>query len=250
MVNLLKRSVTEAVGTAILVFFGPGAVAITLMLAEGTSVTSDFNIGIGALGGLGTWFAIGMAFALPIAAIIYATGRVSGAHINPAVTIALWATKRFPSRDAAAYIIAQMVGAAFGSVLFFGCVGMEAVTVGALGAPTPFPGITYGQAILAEAVGTFMLMLAIMGTAVDRRAPSGFAGLVIGLTVAGSVTVIGNVSGSAINTARAFGPILFDWLLGGPNLWYFFPIYIIGPIVGAVAAAFFYDYINKEDESG
>lgn len=246
MASLAQRCVAELVGTALLVYFGAGAAAITLMIAAGTKPATPFNIGIGQLGGLGDWFAIGMAFAIVIAAVIYSMGRVSGAHINPAVTIALWATKRFPSSETAAYIGAQLIGAAIGSLLFAASAGMDAVTIGGLGATAPFPGIGYGQAILAEAIGTFVLMLVIMGIAVDSRAPQGFAGLVIGLTVGGVITTIGNITGSSINPARTFGPYLIDSLLGGPALWQYFPIYIIGPIIGAVAAAFFYDGIVKE----
>jgi glycerol uptake facilitator protein len=162
------------------------------------------------------------------------------------VTIALWATKRFPSGDAIAYIVAQCIGAAIGSLLFFLTVGMDAVTIGGLGATAPFPGIGYGQAILVEAIATFVLMLVIMGVAVDRQAPQGFAGLVIGLTVAGMITATGNIAGASLNPARTFGPYLMDFLLGGSNLWGFFPIYILGPVIGAVGAALFYDRITAE----
>ncbi|MDD5143587.1 MIP/aquaporin family protein [Methanoregula sp.] len=246
MATLANRSIAEAVGTALLVYFGAGAAAITLMIANGTKPATPFNIGIGQLGGLGDWFAIGLTFGIVIAVVIYALGRVSGAHINPAVTIALWATKRFPAGDAVAYIIAQLIGAAVGSLLFFLTVGMDAVTIGGLGATTPFPGIGYGQAILVEAIATFVLMLAIMGTAVDKKAPAGFAGLVIGLSVTAMITSTGNIAGASLNPARTFGPYLMDFLLGGSNLWGFFPIYIIGPVAGALLAAFFYDRIAAE----
>ncbi|MBP7120729.1 MAG: aquaporin, partial [Methanolinea sp.] len=103
MSDLAKRCIAELAGTTLLVYFGAGAAAITLMIARGTDTGTPFNIGIGALGGLGDWFAIGMAFAIVIAAVIYSMGRVSGAHVNPAVTIALWATKRFPAGDTGAY---------------------------------------------------------------------------------------------------------------------------------------------------
>jgi glycerol uptake facilitator protein len=244
MASLFTRCISEGVGTMLLVYFGAGAAAITLMIAAGTKPATAFNIGIGQLGGLADWFAIGMSFAIIIAAVIYALGRVSGAHINPAVSIALWATKRFPTREMVAYVIAQCTGAAIGSLLFALTVGMNAVTVGGLGATAPFPGIGYGQAILAEAIATFVLMLVIMGVAVDERAPPGFAGLIIGLTVGGMITATGNIAGASLNTARTFGPYLADFLLGGPNLWVFFPIYVIGPVVGAVLAAFFYDRIT------
>ena len=246
MASLSSRSIAEGVGTLLLVYFGAGAAAITLMIAYGTKPATTFNIGIGQLGGLGDWFAIGITFGIVIAAVIYSLGRVSGAHINPAVTIALWATKRFPAGDAVAYIIAQCIGAAIGSLLFFLTLGMDAVTIGGLGATAPFPGIGYGQAILVEAIATFVLMLVIMGVAVDKRAPPGFAGLIIGLTVAGMITMAGNISGASLNPARTFGPYVMDFLSGGPNLWIFFPIYIIGPVIGAVVAAVFYDRITAE----
>lgn len=244
--NLTKRAAAECIGTLFLVYFGAGAAAITLMIASGTNPSTPFNIGIGTLGGLGDWLGIGLAFGFVIAAVIYGLGRVSGAHINPAVTIALWATKRFPTNDMVAYIIAQIIGASLGSLLFAATAGMDAVTIGGLGATAPFPGISYGQAILAEFIGTFILMTVIMGAAVDRNATPGFAGLVIGFTVAGVIVTLGNVSGSSLNPARTFGPYLGDLLLAGTNLWAFFPIYVIGPILGAVCAAFFYDWVSGE----
>jgi len=249
MANLTKRCLAEFIGTFFLVFMGAGAAAITLMIAHGTAAPNAFNIGIGALGGLADWLAIGLAFGIAIAAAIYALGNISGCHINPAVTIALWAVKKFPGRDVVPYIIAQLAGASVASLLFAVIVGMGAVTIGGLGATAPFPGIGYLQAMVAEAVGTFLLMLAVMGVAVDRRAPSGFAGLIIGLTVAGVITTVGNISGSSLNPARTFGPYLGDALLGGHSLWIYLPIYIIGPIVGAILAALAYNYMTSEEES-
>ena len=246
MASLTSRSIAEGVGTMLLVYFGAGAAAITLMLANGIKPATTLTSVSACSAGLADWFAIGISFGIVIAAVIYALGRVSGAHINPAVTIALWATKRFPAGDTVAYVISQCIGAAIGSLLFFLTVGMGAVTIGGLGATTPFPGIGYGQAILVEAIATFVLMLVIMGVAVDRQAPPGFAGLIIGLTVAGMITATGNIAGASLNPARTFGPYIMDWTLGGPNLWVFFPIYIIGPVIGALLAAFFYDRITAE----
>jgi len=249
MASLTKRCLAEFIGTFFLVFMGAGAAVITLMITSGTTSPNAFNIGIGALGGLGDWLAIGMAFGLAIAAAIYALGNISGCHINPAVTIGLWSVKKFPGRDVVPYIISQILGASFASFLFAGVVGMGAVTIGGLGATAPFPGIGYYQAMLAEIVGTFLLMLAIMGVAVDKRAPPGFAGLIIGLTVAGVITTIGNISGASLNPARTFGPYLGDALLGGHNLWVFLPIYIIGPVVGAVLAALAYNYMTSDEKA-
>ncbi len=243
--SLKKRCIAELLGTFLLVYFGAGSAAITLMISRGALPPNPFNIGIGTLGGLGDWLAIGMAFAIAIAASIYALGRISGAHLNPAVTIALCATRRFSAADAGPYIAAQLAGATLASFLFAATAGMGAVLVGGLGATAPFAGITYGQAIIAEAVGTFLLMLVIMGVAVDEKAPPGFAGLIIGLTAGGIITATGNIAGASLNPARTFGPYLADYILGGSNLWQFFPIYIAGPVAGALAAALVYDYLAK-----
>lgn len=249
MANITKKCLAEFIGTFFLVFMGAGAAVITLMISQGTVPPNSFNIGIGALGGLGDWLAIGLAFGFAIAASIYALGNISGAHINPAVTIALWTVKKFPGRDVVPYIIAQLAGASVASLLFAVIVGAGAVTIGGLGATAPFEGIGYVQAIVAETVGTFLLMLAIMGVAVDKRASPGFAGLVIGLTVAGIITTLGNITGASLNPARTFGPYLGDALMGGASLWAFLPIYIIGPILGAVLAAVAFNYMTSEEEA-
>ena len=141
MASITKRCLAEFIGTFFLVFMGAGAAAITLMITKGTVPPNAFNIGIGALGGLGDWLAIGLAFGLAIAAAIYALGNISGCHINPAVTIGLWSVKKFPGRDVVPYIFSQILGASFASLLFAAIVGMGAVTTGGLGATAPFPGI-------------------------------------------------------------------------------------------------------------
>ena len=246
MASLMRRSVAELVGTLLLVFFGCGSAVMTLIIADTNS--GLFGGGsIGTLGGLADWLAIGLGFGIVITAVIYGMGRISGAHINPAVTIALWATRRFETKDAVVYIIAQLIGAAIASILFAMIIGPPAYEIGGLGATAPAAGITYAMAILAEIVGTFVLMLVIMGVAVDEKAPPGFAGLIIGLTVAGIITVVGGITGSSLNPARSFGPAIGDTLFGGPDVWSVFPIYIIGPIVGALIAVFFYDWLVAED---
>jgi glycerol uptake facilitator protein len=193
------------------------------------------------------WLGINIVFGLAIAVGIYAFARVSGAHFNPAITVALWAVRKFPSKDVVPYILAQLVGATIASLLFALCIGSPAVAL-KLGATAPFYGVGYGQAIIVEAVGTFLLMLAVMAVAVDKRATPGFAGLIIGLSVTASLTLISNITGGSINPARTFGPYLGNTLLGGANLWIYFPIYVIGPIAGALVAAFIYTYVNSGTE--
>ena len=244
--GLLKRSIAELIGTYVLVFLGTGSVVTTVLLIKGSDTIpgNPFFVGID----IAAWFVIGIAFAIAIIAMIYAFGHISGTHINPAVSLALWATGRFPAKDLPGYILAQLIGATLASFTIVAILGSRAVGTG-LGATAMFDGVSYGQAILCEAVATFFLMLTIMGSAVDKRAPAGFAGLAIGLVVAADIIVVGNITGSSLNPARTFGPYLADFLLGGSNLWWQFPIYIIGPIAGAVIAALLYDYVADTKKS-
>ena len=243
MVSIGKKFVAESLGTFLLVFFGAGAVVITRMIVFGAATPNPFSIGIS----MADWLGINIVFGLAIAVGIYAFARVSGAHFNPAITVALWAVRKFPSKDVVPYILAQLVGATIASLLFALCIGSPAVAL-KLGATAPFYGVGYGQAIIVEAVGTFLLMLAVMAVAVDKRATPGFAGLIIGLSVTASLTLISNITGGSINPARTFGPYLGNTLLGGANLWIYFPIYVIGPIAGALVAAFIYNYVNSDTE--
>ena len=250
MGSLLKRSVAEFIGTALLVFFGCGAAVITLMIVnvfvEGQGLQT--TAGIGYLGGIASWLGIGLAFGIVIMAVIYAFGRVSGAHINPAVTIGLWAIKKFPAKDTGFYVVAQLLGALTGSLVFAAAVGPDAWLIGGLGATAPGFSCGVWGALVAEIVGTFVLMAVIMGVAVDEQATPGFAGLAIGLTVAGVITTLGAVSGASINPARSFGPMVGDLLLGGPNVLGDFWIYVVGPIAGALMAVFLYQWFTTESE--
>ncbi|GAB4250294.1 MAG: MIP/aquaporin family protein [Thermoleophilia bacterium] len=239
--TLFKRSLAELIGTYVLVFLGTGSVVITVLLFQGAEGIpgNDFFVGIT----MPSWWAISIAFGIAVVAMIYAFGHISGTHINPAVTIGLWATGRFPAIEVLWYVVAQLIGAALASITIVIILGDRAVDTG-LGATAPFHGVSYWQAIVAELVATFFLMITIMGSAVDGRAPKGFAGMAIGLVVAGDIIVFGNITGSSLNPARTFGPYLAETLFGGDNLWEKFPIYVIGPIVGAALAAWLYDYIS------
>ena len=163
MASLSARCIAEGVGTALLVYFGAGAAAMTLMLAAGTKPATPFNVGIGQLGGLADWFAIGMSFAIIIAVVIYSLGRVSGADLNPAIRSLFWSQNGSLPWIPSGILLPSVPGAAVGSLLFFVTVGMDAVTIGGLGATAPFPGIGYGQAILVEAVATFVLVVSGFG---------------------------------------------------------------------------------------
>jgi glycerol uptake facilitator protein len=239
--TLIKRALAELVGTFVLVFLGTGSVITTVFLFQGKAGIEGnaFNVGIE----MAAWVAIALAFGLAVIAMIYCFGHISGTHINPSVSIALWATKRFPTQDMIAYVIAQCAGASLGSLAVVAVWGARAIPTG-LGATGMFDGVGYGQAMLCEGIGTFILMLTIMGSAVDARCRGGFAGLAIGLVVVADIIVFGNVTGASMNPARTFGPYLVNVLTGGPNMWSQYPIYLIGPVGGAVLAAFVYDFIG------
>jgi glycerol uptake facilitator protein len=101
--------------------------------------------------------------------------------------------------------------------------------------------VTYLQGIVAEVIGTFLLMTAVMALAVDRRAPAGWAGFMIGLAVAAAILVIGPLTGASLNPARTFGPLLVTTIGGGETEWGDLPLYIVGPLAGGALAAFAYD---------
>jgi glycerol uptake facilitator protein len=229
--DMPHRFAAEVLGTALLILFGPGSVLAALRIGEGTL---DYA-------GLGM---IAVSFGLVVAAVIYAFGTVSGAHINPAVTIALAATKRFPAVEVLPYIVAQLLGAVLGGLLLVGIFGTGSVDLG-VGWTELGEGVGAWQGTLAEAVGTFLLMVAIMAMAVDRRAPAGWAGWMIGLTVTCSILVIGPLTGCAINPARTFGPYVAAAVFGGETPWWQLGVYTAGPIVGALLGAVVYGVIAR-----
>jgi glycerol uptake facilitator protein len=245
----MRKLVAEIIGTFILVFFGTVSVVVTLLLSTGASAPmGGFNIGLGALGGLGDWLAIGLSFGIALTVAIYAFGRVSGAHFNPAVTIALWSIKKFPAKDVIPYIIAQIIGALIGTFAIVAILGPVSSTVGVLGSVGAFGTVGPVGVFLAEFIGTMLLMLAVMAVAVDENAVPGFGALTIGLAVAGIVIAIGNISGSGINPARSLSPMIGNLVVAGSAgaagglLW----IYIVAPILGAILGAYIYEYLYKD----
>ena len=235
MHSMSQRAIAEAFGTAALVLVGPGSVIATLTLA-GKAVPAVTEADL---------LAISFAFGFIITALVYAIGKVSGCHINPAVTFALAVTKRFPWKEVPIYWGAQYVGAIIGAFAIWGVFGANAVTFGmgqthfAADASTT----VYMQAALAEALGTGLLLFAILGI-VDSKSPSQLAGLVIGGAVVGIILVFGPITGASLNPARAFGPELVQAIAGGTTFWtQYVPVYLIPGLVGAAGASFLYDFL-------
>ncbi|ABC57617.1 MULTISPECIES: MIP/aquaporin family protein [Methanosphaera] len=242
-----RKILSEVIGTYTLVFFGTLSVVVTLLIAQGVETTNIFNIGIGALGGVGDWLSIGFAFAMPLIAAIYAFARISGAHFNPAVTIGLWSIKKFPTKDVIPYIVSQIIGSLLATFTIVAILGKQASTIGVLGSVAPFGDVTLLGVFIAEFLGTFLLMYAIMAVAVDKNAQPGFAALIIGLVILGIVVAIGNISGSGINPARSLTPMIGNLIVAGtPIDLLVLAVYIIAPILGAICGAQLYEYLYKE----
>lgn len=233
--SLGRRCGAELLGTALLIVFGPGSVVAALTVGDGTL---DYP-------GLGM---VALSFGLVVALVIYAFGSTSGAHINPAVSIVLAATGRFPWRDVVPYVLAQLAGALLGALVLIGTFGTAAVNRGNVGGVAFGDGVGYGQAIAVEAVATFLLVLTIFALAVDRRAPVGWAGLMIGLSVTALVLVFGPLTGAAVNPARALGPNAAAALFGGDVDWSQYPAYVVGSLLGGLLAAFAYLGLARPDD--
>jgi MIP family channel proteins len=212
-----REAIAEAIGTFILVFAGTGAVMVNAI--------SD-----GAVTHIGVSFVFGSI----VAALIYAIGHLSGAHFNPAVTLAFWNSGFFPKRQVLPYILAQLLGATVASALLVVSLG----SVANLGATVPLNG-NWLQSLVLETVLTFILMFVIFGSGLDRRAPIGFAGLAIGLTVGVEAAFMGPITGASMNPARSFGPAF----IGG--IWQHHWVYWIGPILGAQLAAIAYRQLSN-----
>lgn len=218
----LRPLVAEFIGTFILCF-----------ALFGAAVSETYRAGTVNL--IGIAFAQGIALAVAVTA----TAGVSGGHLNPAVTLGALSVGRIDLRNAGTYIVAQLLGAAAAALAVKGLYPEMAGQISAYGAPKLAPDVSMVQGIVLEAIATFFLMFAVMGTAVDARAPK-MGGLYIGLTLFFSVLAIGNLTGGALNPARAFAPEL------AAGNWTGAIVYWVGPILGAVVAAQVYERVMME----
>jgi glycerol uptake facilitator protein len=230
-----QRALAEAIGTGLLVFIGAGSVPAILLLEGGTKAPfSGADLGF-----------ISIAFGLIVTAMIYTIGKVSGCHINPAVTFALAATKRFPWREVPLYWVSQVLGATAGAFAMWASFGGRAFDLGAGFGVVDFNHAvtSWGSAMFIEALGTAILMFTILGI-VDSRSPEGWAGLVIGLVVVAIIITVGPVTNASINPARALGPLFVSTVNGSFHNWteQLFA-YIPANLAGATVAAFAYDFI-------
>lgn len=214
----IKKYLAEAFGVFIFVFIAAG------------SVLANWQTG-GALGVVGIALAHGFVFA----AMVYAVYHISGAHLNPAVTIALWATGHVKTLAGLGYIIAQLIGSA-AAALLLKVIFASASPQFFLGDTVLGSGITPAVGILIEAILTFFLVWTYFGALVDKKAFPGFGGLAVGLVFAVCMLVGLNLTMAALNPARSFGPALIS------SHWEMHYVYWIGPIIGGLLAGLIYHF--------
>ncbi len=228
--HMVGTALAELVGTFILVFGGT-AVAVGAILSRPTA------------GGAYDSLAIALAFGLALAAVVAAIGHVSGAHVNPAVTLGMAAAGKFPWKYTPVYVAAQLVGAilaAMATWLAFGAPGRDKAS---LAATYPAQGVGDFQAFLLEILITFILVFVVMSVATDQRAPAAIAPIAVGFALAIGVFIAGPVTGGAVNPARALGPMIVAGDL--TSAW----LYILGPIIGGILAALLYDRFMAQTEA-
>jgi aquaporin NIP len=216
--TLLRRAAAEGLGVFALVFAGCGAIVTEAEHA-------------GALGNLG----IALVFGLVVMAMIYATGHLSGAHLNPAVTVAFAATRHLPRAEATAYIAAQLAGALLAALALAAVWPSQPAELG-----VTLPTVGDGSALVYEALMSAFLMFVIMAVATDTRAVGAAAAIAIGATVGLDALFGGPVTGASMNPARSLGPALVSGELG--HLW----LYLVGPLAGTVLGAFAYQLVRGE----
>ncbi len=211
-----RSFLAETIGTFGLVFFGVGAI----MQQQATQ-------SVGTTG-------IAVAHGLAILIAVYAFGHISGGHFNPAISFGMWVTRRMSVLKMLSYWIAQLLGATL-AAWFVGHIYQGGPVDVHLGTPAIDPTIGPKMGFAIEAILAFFLVTVVFGTAIDPRAPSGFAGLAIGLTITTDILMGGALTGAAMNPARAFGPALVS------HYWQDQWVYWAGPMVGGGVAAILYD---------
>lgn len=220
--GILRPAVAELVGTFLLVLVGT-AVATAAVLGQNTAGPAYDS------------FAIAFSFGLVLTAVVAAIAQVSGAHVNPAVTLGLAVIGKFPWLYVPAYIGAQLAGAVLASLAVWAGYGGPARSQANLGAPAPTPESSILQVVIIEALIAFLLVFVVVAVATDDRVPAGSAPIAIGFALAVGVLIAGPISGGAANPARALGPMIVAGTF--PSVF----AYVLGPIVGGVCGAVLYD---------
>ena len=217
----MKKYLAEMVGTMVLVLMGCG-VAVSL----GCDVAWET--------GTATVIGTALAFGLSVVAMAYAIGGISGCHINPAITLAVWLSKRMSGKEAVMYMIFQVIGAFIGSAILYALTASsDVVATTATGANGLQPGVSVCAALIAEIVFTCVFVLVVLGSTDSEKGAGNLAGLAIGLTLVLVHLVCIRYTGTSVNPARSIAPAVFQGGEALCQLW----IFIVGPFVGGALAA-------------
>jgi MIP family channel proteins len=219
--SLPRAAGAEALGTFVLVLTIT-VTAVAASLARPIAGAPYGSLAVPAAGGLA------------LAALVASLGPVSGAHLNPAVTLGLACNRRFPWARVPAYLAAQFAGAIAAAAITWALYGSQARTRAGLGASSPATGVSVGRVLAAEAIVTFLLVLVITAVAVDSRLPVGAAAVAIGAALAAAILIAGPVSGAGVNPARAIGPMI---LTGRFTDWW---AYLTAPVAAGIVAVLVY----------
>ncbi len=223
MYNRSQKFVAEFIGTFALIFFGAGAICADQFLRS----TNQGNLGL-----LGIALAHGLAIGIMVSAI----GHISGGHLNPAVTIGFWVTRRITTFELVLYWIAQVAGGVAAAYVLRWVIPDDAWRAVALGTPDLARDFGRTAGMIVEGLLTFFLVFVVFATAADERGAFGkIAGFAIGLTVTMDILMGGPLTGAAMNPARAFGPAL------AAQHWANHGVYWVGPLGGGVVAGYLYD---------
>lgn len=217
--NVARAGAAELIGTFILILSGT-AVAV----AAATTTPAVYDL-----------LGIVLAFGLALMALVAALGHVSGCHLNPAVTLGLAVTRKFPWRAVPVYIVAQLAGSVLAALATWAVHSGAGHTIVRFSTTSPAAGVSSGRAFFVEALITFVLVLVVISVATDDRVPPAAAPLAVGAALAVAIFVAAPITGGAVNPARAFGPALVSGNVDA--LW----VYLLAPVVGGVAAAVAYD---------
>ena len=228
--HLVGAAIAELVGTFILVFGGT-AVAVAAILSRPTAGPAYDSL------------AVALAFGLALVVVVAAIGHVSGAHVNPAVTLGMAAAGKFPWNYAPIYIGAQLVGAVLAAFATWITFGGAARSEAKLAATYPAQGVGDLQAFVVEVLITFILVFVVMAVATDERAPAAIAPIAVGFALAVGVFIAGPVTGGSVNPVRSLGPMIVAGDL--TSVW----LYVLGPIIGGVLGALLYDRTMAQTEA-
>lgn len=222
----MKKYLAELIGTAVLVLLGCGA---AVFAGAGQPFAS-----VGTLG-------VAFAFGLSVVAMAYSIGKVSGCHINPAITLGVFLSKRMSAKDAAMYIISQVIGAIIGSSILY-CLAKDSGSTTTLTGANGFAEGAMMTAFVAEFVFTFIFVLVVLGVT-SKGALNDFAGLAIGLALVLIHIVCIPITGTSVNPARSIGPAIFQGGAALTQLW----VFIVAPLLGAVLSAIVWKILDSKE---